>query len=653
MPIFKNYLQERNIARFNLFSLLVIIGLLSLSMGYLFISSYYKDFIVEFSKIKKDYIGLQKDKIESQIDLELKSFVIQNNRISDALRTDLKKRTYAAYKISRIISDTYYGQKSEQEIKEIIKNSIKSMRRKSEISSFFINQYGHMFTLNQKTLRNTDIVFIDFPYDEGPDLHKRVSIKTSTQNESFFQYRIELPETPKEEWPKGTMFLKHFEAYNWYIGFGLLERDMERLIKQEIIETLKSQDYHLTEDKDFEIYELTNGENPGLKVLMDVGYPELVGSVLNFNTRDAKNNPYLQNLLDNISQDGQLYIEVWETKQDSDQPINKLMYFRLFRRWNWLITKGFYPDKFEEFKIQKKIEDLQTNIVDKLLYVTVLFFVFISAAILISIAFSRRIGTIFKEYKYKVEDRSQQLAEKNEQLINEISEKALIANSLRKSEDQLRHLASEVQLTEERERRQIASDLHDSIGSTLAISNLRLEMLSKNVKQPETVNDLKIVHQSIKQVIQQTRFLTFQLSPPALYEMGLEAALSGLIEQTERMQNIKTVFEDDNQEKFLEEDIRIHLFRSVRELIVNAIKHAEAKNLKISISKVAQDIQIKVYDDGSGFELTEETISPNEAGGFGLFSIRERLKLLGGHLEIDSVLGKGTHIVITAPLKMG
>ena len=208
-----------------------------------------------------------------------------------------------------------------------------------------------------------------------------------------------------------------------------------------------------------------------------------------------------------------------------------------------------------------------------------------------------------------------------------------------------------MQLTEERERRQIAGDLHDSIGSTLAISNLKLEMLSGKLKESETIKDVNTTHQLIKQVIQQTRYLTFQLSPPALYEMGLEAALSGLVEQTERLHNIKTEFIDDQNEKYLEENVRIHLFRSVRELIVNIIKHAKAENLKVSVSKTDQQIQIVVVDDGKGFDLNDLTVSPNQKGGFGLFSIRERLKLLDGRLQINSNVGKGTHVFIMAPLK--
>ncbi|MBT7888979.1 MAG: sensor histidine kinase, partial [Deltaproteobacteria bacterium] len=219
------------------------------------------------------------------------------------------------------------------------------------------------------------------------------------------------------------------------------------------------------------------------------------------------------------------------------------------------------------------------------------------------------------------------------------------------SEEQMRRLASEVQLTEERERRRIASDLHDSIGASLAISNLKLELLSGKINTSLISKDLNMVHDNIKQVIQQTRSLTFQLSPPVLYQMGLEAALAGLAEQNQKIHGILTEFDDDELEKYLEEDVRIHIFRSVRELLVNVIKHAGAKQIKISVARVEHQIQITVADDGVGFKSHDQAISPEKGGKFGLFSIRERLRLLGGYLEIHSEAGRGTEVIMRAPLK--
>jgi signal transduction histidine kinase len=133
-----------------------------------------------------------------------------------------------------------------------------------------------------------------------------------------------------------------------------------------------------------------------------------------------------------------------------------------------------------------------------------------------------------------------------------------------------------------------------------------------------------------------------------LYELGFEAAVSEwLEEQIEKQHGIKTHFKDDGRPKPLEDDIQILLFRNVRELLINIVKHARAKNVKVSIRRIRQQISVSVEDDGKGFEHSELSSS----SGFGIFSIRERLEQLAGHIEIESEPGRGSKITMTAPIK--
>jgi signal transduction histidine kinase len=148
------------------------------------------------------------------------------------------------------------------------------------------------------------------------------------------------------------------------------------------------------------------------------------------------------------------------------------------------------------------------------------------------------------------------------------------------------------------------------------------------------------------------RSLTFDLSSPILYEFGFEEAVAEwLTEQVEKKYGIATEFEDDGLPKPLDDDIRVILFRNVRELLINVVKHARAKKIKVSIQKIGSRIRVCVEDDGVGFDSTkaESLITSKEA--FGLFSIRERLEHLGGNLEIKSSPGCGCRITITSPLK--
>ena len=215
----------------------------------------------------------------------------------------------------------------------------------------------------------------------------------------------------------------------------------------------------------------------------------------------------------------------------------------------------------------------------------------------------------------------------------------------------LRDLTSEMSLTEERERRRLAIELHDQITQKLILFKINLGPLREEELPLELAGPLDEIYQHLDQIIQDTRSLTFDLSLPTLYELGLEAAVrEWLYDEVQQKHGIHTEFEDDEQPKPLDDDVRAVLYRAVRELLVNVVKHAQAQKVKVSIGKDNNNVQIVVADDGVGFVPSPQL---NKTGGFGLFSIRERLNYLGGSVEIESKPGQGTHITLIAPIKRG
>ncbi len=157
----------------------------------------------------------------------------------------------------------------------------------------------------------------------------------------------------------------------------------------------------------------------------------------------------------------------------------------------------------------------------------------------------------------------------------------------------------------------------------------------------------------IDEAVISTRSLTFELSPPILYELGLEAALEWLTEEMESKHGIHCRFEDSGQPKPLDHDIGVLLFQTVRELLVNVRKHARARNVEVSIKRSGANILIKVEDDGVGFDMKRLCPRGGKPDGFGLFSIRERMRHVGGQVEIKSAPGQGTRVTVTAPLRQG
>ncbi|UCG46159.1 MAG: PAS domain S-box protein [Phycisphaerales bacterium] len=234
----------------------------------------------------------------------------------------------------------------------------------------------------------------------------------------------------------------------------------------------------------------------------------------------------------------------------------------------------------------------------------------------------------------------------------DISERKMVERKLMEDGAQLKSLASQLSLVEERERRRLASELHDQISQSLVIAKIKLDELRQSVSGAKIKKDLDEVSGSLGQTIANTRTLTFDLSSPILYELGFESAVAEwLTERIEKKHGIKATFEDDGQSKPLDEDIRVLLFRNVRELLINVVKHASADRVDVRISRPDDHIRVVVEDDGVGFDPVQAASASAKKDAFGLFSIRQRLEKLGGQLEIETGRGRGCRITMTAPLK--
>lgn len=236
-------------------------------------------------------------------------------------------------------------------------------------------------------------------------------------------------------------------------------------------------------------------------------------------------------------------------------------------------------------------------------------------------------------------------------IMTDITERKQTEEKIHLYQEQLRTLVSELSFAEERERRQIAMDLHDYIGQALAITKIKLGALQELTFFPDVSVPLREIREFVEQAIQYTRSLTSELSPPILYELGLEAATGWLTEQIQKQHGIMVEFEDDKQPKPVDDRMRFLLFQCIRESLINIVKHAQAQKAKVVIRRDEDDIVITVQDDGVGFETSEISSTSERMGGFGLFSIKERLNYLGGNFDVESCHGKGTRVTIVAPLR--
>lgn len=218
---------------------------------------------------------------------------------------------------------------------------------------------------------------------------------------------------------------------------------------------------------------------------------------------------------------------------------------------------------------------------------------------------------------------------------------------------ELASLAAELALAEERERRRIAAELHDEVGQTLAYLTMRLTSLQRLLSSPEALAILTEIRELIARSIQEIRSLTFQISPPLLYEVGLGAALESLAESFQEKYGFRVTVTDASAPLSLDEDIRVTLYQIVRELLANVAKHAAASRVAVTVETSGERLVVGVEDDGNGFDAAGSAVRRPRDGGFGLFNIRQRIARMGGEFVIDSTVGGGTRVAIDVPAGQG
>jgi PAS domain S-box-containing protein len=229
-------------------------------------------------------------------------------------------------------------------------------------------------------------------------------------------------------------------------------------------------------------------------------------------------------------------------------------------------------------------------------------------------------------------------------MIEDITKQKRAEDEIRAYQERLRSLATELTLVEERERRRLATQLHENIGQILAFAKIKLGTLTAEAATSDLAADLNELRNQIDHTIQFTRSLTFELSPPTLYELGFEEAIEWLASEVQKNCGTEIDVQRELYTIPLTDEARILLFVVVRGLLTNVAKHAQARHAKVVINKEGDRLQIQVEDDGVGFNVAK-----SRTAGFGLFSIRERLDRIGGSLKVKSKPGHGTLVTLTIP----
>jgi len=234
-----------------------------------------------------------------------------------------------------------------------------------------------------------------------------------------------------------------------------------------------------------------------------------------------------------------------------------------------------------------------------------------------------------------------------EQRVRERTAALSAANrALADQADRLRALATEVTLAEQRERRRLATVLHDEQQQLLVAAKVDVTRLERtgDARVEEACREVSAL---LDQLLARNRSLTLELSPPILQTGGLVPAIEWLAGWIAERYELQVVVQAEPAVVPGAEELTVLLFQAVRELLFNVVKHAQVQTARVDIARWDDQARIEVSDAGVGFDPT----APQMAGSFGLGNLRQRLEALGGRLEIDSAPGRGSRVTLWAPVQ--
>ena len=240
-------------------------------------------------------------------------------------------------------------------------------------------------------------------------------------------------------------------------------------------------------------------------------------------------------------------------------------------------------------------------------------------------------------------------------VVSDITELKRIEEWCLSYQEKLKSLTIQLSKTQETERRELASRLHDGVSQELFVAHLQLNSMEKKLAQQDAAHAREIgrIKEQVQKLIRETRTLTFDLSPPVLYDFGLKEAIEYLADTVEKKHDIAIRARFSGNMDALGDDIKIIVYRNISELIHNTIKHSGAGRIWLLLINAEDWLRVDFQDDGVGFSMEAQQTGGCDGGhgGFGFFDIREKLNHLGGYLSVDSSAGQGVSIRMELPLE--
>jgi PAS domain S-box-containing protein len=257
-----------------------------------------------------------------------------------------------------------------------------------------------------------------------------------------------------------------------------------------------------------------------------------------------------------------------------------------------------------------------------------------------------------RELEVRVRTRTIELSKTNEELRSEILGRKKAMQELKASQAKLRQLSSRMLDTQEKEKKRISMELHDQLGQNLSLLRVRIDTLLRDfpASREDLKAELKDLSDYVKQILEDTRRLSRELSPRIVEDLGLSAALRWLVEEAGKHLELQTDINIEDIDLLLFGATQVRIYRIFQEAISNIIKHAGAGRIAVFAKKTGDMISFNINDDGKGFDPERVMGRDATEKGLGLAAMEERVKMMGGRFNVFSREGKGTEVSFSVPI---
>jgi signal transduction histidine kinase len=360
----------------------------------------------KINQIKKEYIQEQKEDIQQRVRVVKDSIEYQGSRVDSTQKDKLRKRVDNAINITQSIYNKYNGKLPEKQIKELIKETLSSLRFDEGRGYFLLADTVTNKSLIHPLKKFRDVDMSNFKDKKGLNILQAYKDILSKQDGGYVKIYFNKPNNPNKEFPK-LVYVKEFKPFNWIIGTGEYEDVTKEFLQKMVINRfLKSIDknrYIFI----YKLHDINGGENFATMIL-NQNRPDLVGKKISDSYKDAHGKQFRKEFLKKIRENGEAYVKYWYKKPTDGSIQPKMSYFYHQKDWNWIIASGFYYDDLEKH-IENIENDIKNDIYSTIKSTVILTIILLLITVAISVLLSNRLNKFIHSYIKKLKSSEQKL----------------------------------------------------------------------------------------------------------------------------------------------------------------------------------------------------------------------------------------------------